>query len=56
MIDAQNASRKNKYIHSAIINNKKLNSWKVPQKEIIKGGKLILEMRDYPDKHALTGQ
>jgi len=56
VIEAQNASRKNKYIHSAILNNKKLNSWKIPQKEIIKVGKLILEMRDYPGKQALTGQ
>ena len=53
VIEAKNASRKNKYIHSAILNGKKLNTWKFPQKELIKGGKLILEMKDVPDKNSL---
>ncbi len=45
VIEARNASRKNKYIRSATLNGKKLNTWHFPQKELINGGKLILEMR-----------
>tara|TARA_R110000823_G_scaffold211018_5_gene341399 strand:- start:625 stop:3759 length:3135 start_codon:yes stop_codon:yes gene_type:complete len=50
VIRANNASRDNKYINSAKLNGKQWNSWKVPQKEIIKGGELILEMKDIPNK------
>ena len=55
-IEAKNASRENKYIHSARLNGKKLKSWKFPQKELINGGKLILEMKDYPNKTVLNEQ
>ena len=48
VIEAKNASRKNMYIRSATINGKKLNTWHFPQKELIKGGKLKLEMSDKP--------
>ena len=50
VIEAKNASRENKYIHSAILNGKKLDTWHFSQKELIKGGKLILEMTDSPNK------
>jgi predicted alpha-1,2-mannosidase len=50
VIEAKNASRKNMYIRSAVLNGKKLNTWHFPQKELIKGGKLILEMSDEPEK------
>jgi putative alpha-1,2-mannosidase len=50
VIEAKNASRKNMYIRSAVLNGKKLNTWHFPQKELIKGGKLILEMSDEPVK------
>lgn len=50
VIEAKNASRDNKYIHSVLLNGKKLNSWKFPQKELIKGGTLIIEMKDFPSK------
>ena len=49
-IKAKNASRENKYIHAAKLNGKQLDSWKVPQKELIKGGELLLEMKDVPNK------
>jgi len=50
VIEARNASAENKYIHSAVLNGKKLNSWKFPQKELIKGGRLVLEMKAKPNK------
>ena len=50
VIKAKNASRVNKFINSAKLNGKKWDSWKVPQSEIIKGGELILEMKDVPNK------
>jgi len=50
VIKARNASKENKYIQSATLNGKKLNSWKFPQKELIKGGELILEMGSEPNK------
>jgi putative alpha-1,2-mannosidase len=53
VIEAKNASRENKYIHSAKLNGKKLKSWRFPQKELVKGGKLILEMKNYPNKTML---
>ncbi|QOD61199.1 GH92 family glycosyl hydrolase [Polaribacter haliotis] len=49
VIEAKNASRENKYIHSIMLNGKKLNSWKFPHKELIKGGKLSIEMKNVPN-------
>lgn len=48
-IEANNASRKNKYIQSAILNGKPLNSFKFPANELLKGGTLLLEMSDSPN-------
>jgi predicted alpha-1,2-mannosidase len=53
VIEAKNASRENKYIHAVILNGKKLNSWRFPQKELVKGGKIVLEMKNYPNKTKL---
>ncbi|SDN11082.1 alpha-1,2-mannosidase, putative [Kriegella aquimaris] len=50
VIKAKNASRDNKYIHAATLNGNKLVSWKFPQKEVIMGGELLLEMKDVPYK------
>jgi predicted alpha-1,2-mannosidase len=47
-IQAPKASRKNKYVQSATLNGKPLNSFKFPASELLKGGKLILEMGDTP--------
>lgn len=49
-IEAKNASRKNKYVQSAILNGKKLNKFFFPASELLKGGELILEMGDKPNK------
>ncbi len=43
-IEAKNASRLNKYVHSAKINGKIINDFKFPASELLKGGKLELEM------------
>ena len=56
IIEANNASRENMYIHSAMLNGKELNFWKFPQTELIKGGKLVLEMRNIPDNDSLNEQ
>ncbi len=45
VIEAKNASRKNMYIHSVKLNGKRLKTWHFPQKELIKGGKLTMEMK-----------
>lgn len=44
VIEAINASKDNKYIRSMYLNGKKITAFKIPQSEILKGGKLILEM------------
>lgn len=49
IIEAKNASRKNKYIQNAVLNGKYLNSFFFPASDLLKGGKLILEMRDKPN-------
>lgn len=49
-IKANNASRLNKYIQSATLNGKELKSFKFPVEELLKGGELILEMSNIPNK------
>ena len=49
-IEANNASRLNKYVQSAKLNGKVLNDFKFPAKELLKGGKLELEMGAEPNK------
>jgi predicted alpha-1,2-mannosidase len=44
IIEAKNASRLNKYIHSVKLNGKPLDDFKFPASELLKGGKLELEM------------
>ncbi|MCS2338133.1 glycoside hydrolase family 92 protein [Bacteroides sp. BFG-606] len=50
MIVAKNVSRKNKYIQSAVLNGEKLDHFYFPASELLKGGELILEMGDTPNK------
>jgi len=50
VIEAPEASGENKYIHSAKLNGKELKTLRFPQKDLIKGGKLILEMKDVANK------
>lgn len=49
-IEAKGASRTNKYVQSAMLNGKSLNSFKFPAKELLKGGSLVLEMGPEPNK------
>ncbi|MCC5929011.1 MAG: GH92 family glycosyl hydrolase [Cyclobacteriaceae bacterium] len=50
-IIAKNNSRSNKYIQSATLNGKILNSFKFPASELLKGGSLVLEMGKYPNEN-----
>ncbi len=43
-IEAKNGSRLNKYVQSAKLNREVLNDFKFPASELLKGGKLELEM------------
>ncbi|WP_439183312.1 GH92 family glycosyl hydrolase [Carboxylicivirga taeanensis] len=47
-IEAKNASRLNKYVQSAKLNGEVLNDFKFPAAELLKGGKLELEMDSEP--------
>lgn len=49
-IIAKNASRKNIYIQSAELNGKRLDTFRFPASELLKGGKLVLVMGDSPNK------
>lgn len=48
-IEAHNASRNNKYVQSAILNGKPLQSFQFPASELLKGGNLVLEMGATPN-------
>ena len=50
IIEAKNASRLNKYVQSAILNGEQLIDFKFPASELLKGGKLELEMGPEPNK------
>jgi predicted alpha-1,2-mannosidase len=49
-IEARNASRTHRYIQSAKLNGKPLNQWWIRQKDIIKGGKLEIELGADPNE------
>ena len=50
-IIAEHASRKNKYVQSAILNGQVLNSFKFPASELLKGGSLVLKMGPNPNEN-----
>ncbi len=50
IIEAKNVSKKNKYIQSATLNGKELRTFWFPASELLKGGKLVLNMGDIPNK------
>ncbi|MEE4115594.1 MAG: GH92 family glycosyl hydrolase [Marinilabiliaceae bacterium] len=50
IIEAKNVSRLNKYIQAAELNGKELNDFKFPASELLKGGKLVLQMGAEPNK------
>jgi predicted alpha-1,2-mannosidase len=49
-ITANGVSKKNKYVQSAILNGKELTTFWFPASELLKGGELILQMGDEPNK------
>jgi len=49
-IIAKNASRANRYVQSALLNGKELQSFSFPASELLKGGELVLEMGKNPNK------
>ena len=51
VIEAKNTSRLNKYVQSAKLNGKELQDFKFPASELLKGGKLELEMGATPNEH-----
>jgi len=55
IIEANNASRLNKFVQSAKLNGKDLDDFKFPASELLKGGKLELEMGPVPNKIWGTG-
>jgi len=54
-IEAINTSRKNIYVQSATLNDKPLSTFWFPASELLKGGKLVLEMGKTPNKNWGTG-
>jgi putative alpha-1,2-mannosidase len=46
---AHNASRENKYVQSATLNGKSLNTFYFPAGELLKGGELVLKMGPKPN-------
>ena len=51
IIEARNASLENRYIQSAILNGKPLNKFWFYHSELVKGGKLVLEMGPEPNRN-----
>ena len=49
VIEAKGVSRKNKYVQSAWLNGKELNAFWFPAAELLKGGKLVLQMGPKPN-------
>lgn len=49
-IEARQASRLNKYVQSATLNGKSLQSFRFPASELLQGGSLVLEMGPEPNK------
>ena len=50
IIEANNNSTHNMYIQSARWNGKDLSSWSIPQADLVKGGKLVLDMGAEPNE------
>ena len=50
VIKARNASRKNIYVQSAVLNGKRLDGFTFPASELLKGGEGVREMGPEPKK------
>jgi predicted alpha-1,2-mannosidase len=48
VIEAKNASGENKYIQKVELNGQPVNDFRIPQSEVLKGGRLILQMGATP--------
>ena len=48
VIEAPGASKENKYIQSVTLNGKPVDGFKIPQEEVLKGGKIVVEMGKAP--------
>src|SRR5208282_2967781 len=53
-IEAHNASFSNRYIQSATLNGEPLNQWWIRQRDLIQGGRLVLELGPMPNKNWAT--
>lgn len=49
-IEARNASKENKYIQQVTLNGKPVHGFLIPQKEVLKGGNMVITMGDTPNK------
>jgi predicted alpha-1,2-mannosidase len=56
VIEAKNNSFANKYVQSAVLNGKQLNTFWFPASELLKGGKLELVMGPEPNKNWGVGE
>jgi putative alpha-1,2-mannosidase len=54
-IEARHASRANIYIQSATLNDRPLDRWWIRQKDVIKGGHLVLELGPTPNSSWAKG-
>lgn len=50
VIEARNASKENKYIQSVKLNGKTISDFRILQSDVLKGGKLELEMGNLPNE------
>lgn len=50
-IKARNASRKNIYVQQVTLNGKRLNSFRFPASELLRGGEMLVEMGPEPNKN-----
>lgn len=51
IIEARNVSKENLYIQKVELNGKPVNSFLIPQKEILKGGRLMIDMGKTPNEN-----
>ena len=50
VIKARHASRKNMYVREVKLNGKSVDGFKIPAEEILKGGELVFDMSDTPER------
>ncbi len=50
VIEARNNTHRNVYIQSARWNGDELNTWRIPQSDLVRGGTLVLEMGEKPNE------